>query len=73
MSPFLQLENLTCLICTQMGLLGEAGRAGLRSANPEETSEAVKSSHLSTLFGNILLIAVLPLSQNVVNLINYPY
>lgn len=56
-----------------MGLLGEAGRAGLRSANPEETSEAVKSSHLSTLFGNILLIAVLPLSQNVVNLINYPY
>lgn len=44
------------------GSLGGGRRAGLRSVNPEETSEAVKSSHLSTLFGNILLIAVLPLS-----------
>lgn len=57
-----------------MGLLGEAGRAGLRSANAEEDFRSCEvQSDLGTLFRNILFIAILPLSQNVVNLINYPY
>ena len=51
---------------------GREGRFEVSKSRRDFRSCGVQSD-LSTLFGNILLIAILPLSQNVVNLINYPY